>query len=975
MKPSLILVLLAAAAAPLGAQSSGGNSPLGEPVALPTGLSITPVAAPHAVFQPLNPGLPTLPSYTVDHPVTTALSPDGTQLLVMTSGYNNALDTAGNAQNNEYVFVYGVTSFPPVLQAVFPVANTFCGLAWNPNGQEFYVSGGVNDEVYVFAKSGTASLGSPVPVYSQSATIALGHKLGLGLLSNAPAPYSVEAPAPLAGGIAVNQAGTTAVVANFFNDSISVLDLQGRSKTAELDLRPGATNPAQTGVPGGEYPYWVAIAGSTAYVSSVRDREIVVVSLNGTPAVQARIPIEGQPNRMVLNQAQSLLLVAVDNSDTVAVIDTASNQVVSTFGVVAPPGLLPATALAKGANPNSLALSPDETTLYVTNGGTNSVAVVSLGSAGNGKVAGLIPTGWYPNSVTVSQDGKYLYVINAKSVPGPSLGQCRGDTQAPGIPDCQPIPSANTYVLQLEKGGLLAFPVPGSVELASLTGQVAANNRFQAINRGSAESSAAMEALRQHIQHVIYIIKENRTYDQVLGDLPVGNGDPALTEFPQPLTPNLHSLATNFVTLDNFYDSGEVSGVGWNWSTAARTTDYVEKTVPLNYASGRGTTYDYEGLNRNVNVGIASIADRVMEDPLLAIFNPADPNLLPGAVDVAAPDGNAGEAGAGYIWDEALRAGLTVRNYGFYIDLARYEGSAAINPAYIPISTNPSAAGIVQAYTTKNSLINYTDPYFRGFDQSNADFYNFQEWSREFQQYVANGNLPSLSLVRFPHDHFGNFSTALYGLGTPGTQVADNDYAVGLLVEAVAASPYASNTLIFVVEDDAQDGADHVDAHRSIAFVAGPYVKQQAVVSTRYTTVSMVRTIEDILGLTPSSLNSAAAAPMSQVFDPSQTTWTYSSIVPQILRSSSLPLPPATAQNSLPLTRRVAAYAKDRHPAAWWQKRLGDQDFDEEDKLDTPKFNLILWKGMMGNKPYPTVRDGRDLRENRAALLAGYGIE
>ncbi|HUI54947.1 MAG TPA: beta-propeller fold lactonase family protein [Bryobacteraceae bacterium] len=963
------------ATATLTAQTSGNTSPSNEPIVLPTGLSITPTAAPHSALQLLNPGVPTLPTFTADHPVTTALSPDGTQLLILTSGYNEDRDLVGQGVTNEYVFVFDTTVFPPKQQAVFPIPNAFCGLAWNPNGQEFYVSGGVDDKVYIFSQSGTAGPNN-ARVYSQAATVPLGHKIGLGLLSNAPPPFNASAPPPMAGGIAVGQSGTIAVVANFFNDSISVVDLKGRAKIAELDLRPGVSDRTKTGVAGGEYPFWVAIVGDNkAYISSQRDRELVVVNLAGTPQVSTRIPITGQPNKMILTKAQALLYVAVDNSDSVAVVNTASDQVVASFSTTAPLQILPGSDLPKGANPNSLALSPDEKTLYVTNGGSNSVAVVALNPAGGSHVIGLIPTGWYPTSVSVSLDGQFLHVVNAKSVPGPSLGQCRGDVQAPGILDCAPLPLANTYVLQLEKGGLLSLPVPGAVELADLTSTVASNNRFQAVNRGAGEVGSVMSQIRSQIQHVIYIIKENRTYDQVLGDLEVGNGDPALTEFPEPLTPNHHAMARNFVTLDNFYDSGEVSGVGWNWSTAARATDFTEKTVPLNYA-GRGLTYDWEGTNRNVNVGIASLAARLIAQPLLSLSPalPADPNLLPGAVDVAGPDGPAGEAGAGYIWDEALRAGLTVRNYGFYIDLARYQGPASANPAYVPISSTPAVNSLVQAYTTKNSLLNYTDPYFRGFDQANADFYNYQEWAREFNQFVANGNLPSLSLVRFPHDHFGSFSTALYGLGTPGMQIADNDFAVGQLIQTVAASPYAANTLIFVIEDDAQDGPDHVDAHRSIAFVVGPCVKQKAVVSTHYTTVNMVRTMEEVLGLSPSSLNSAAASPMTDVFDPYQTNWNYTAIVPNILRTSQLPMPAASERNSLPASKRVRKYSKDNHSAEYWQDKLGDEDYSEEDKLDTDRFNQALWKGMMGNKPYPTARDGKDLRQNRQALLAQYGI-
>jgi DNA-binding beta-propeller fold protein YncE len=930
-----------------------------DPIQLPDGMAITPTAAPHSSLVPLNPGLTEFPNFTLGQAVTTVLSPDGRQLLVLTSGFNR--EPRGRRNGNEYVFVYDVTGPQPVRQQVLPVPNSFCGLAWNPSGQEFYVSGGPDDKVYVFARRQKG--------FERAAAISLGHPMGLGLLSNAPAPYNGAAPKPVAAGIAVNHAGTLAVVANIYNDSISVIDLKSRKKTADLDLRPDP----QGRKAGGEYPYWVAIQGDDkAYVSSPRDREIVVIRLAAAPAVSARIPIIGQPTRMLLTRAQDRLFVAVDNSDTVAVVDTASDQVISRFGILAPPAMLAGNRLPRGANPNSLALAPDEHTLYVTDGGTNAVAVVALRSDDSGVVTGLIPTAWYPDSVSTSVDGKLLFVVNSKSIPGPNPTNCRGDGKAPNAPPCVRGPG-DQYVLFLEKASLWTAPVPPAAELAALTEQVAQNNHFDRVAQPGAGPVFAQ--LRGKIQHIIYIVKENRTYDQVLGDLEVGNGDPALTEFPEPVTPNHHAFARRFVTLDNFYDSGEVSGSGWNWSVGARTTDYTEKTVPINYA-GRGFEYDWEGTNRNVNVGIASLEERIKAQPLLSLDpqHPADPALLPGDADVAAPDGAEGEAGAGYIWDEALRAGLSVRNYGFYIDQARYD-SPGKNPAYIPISKTPFQDKIVQSYATTKALVTRTDPYFRGFDQNNADFYNFQEWEREFDQFAANGNLPSLSLVRFCHDHFGSFGTALYGLNTPALQIADNDYAIGLLAQKIAASRYKDNTLIFVIEDDAQDGADHVDAHRSVAFVIGPYVKQGVVIPERYSTVSMVRTMEALLGLAPSSLYSAASGPMTEIFDPNQSAWDYRAIVPNLLRTSQLPLPKATAENSLPPTAHILASARDWHNGKYWQKKLGDMDYDEEDKLDTPRFNRELWKGIMGSTPYPVNRSGKDLRENRDALLGQYWVK
>jgi DNA-binding beta-propeller fold protein YncE len=919
---------------------------------------ITPDAAPRSVLTGLNAEISGRRDVALGEAVTTALSPDGATLLVLTSGYNKE----GGQKLDEYVFLFDVTANPPrQLQAV-PVPNSFCGLAWNPNGQEFYVSGGVDDRVYVFTRNAGR--------FSRSAAISLGHPRGNGLLSNAPAPLNADAPKPMTAGIAVDPSGAVAVAANFYNDSITVLDLKDRKKTSELDLRPGVHDKSRIGVPGGEYPFWVAIrSDSKAYISSSRDREIVVVQLGESPAVVKRIALPGQPNRVLLNRAQDRLFVAMDNADAVAVIGAQEDRILSTFSVAAPPSIVQGVRFPKGANPNSLALSPDEQTLYVTDGGTNAVVAVALEPSGPGRVTGMIPTGWYPNSVSVSSDGRFLYVANGKSVPGPNAGNCRGGVKAPGIPDCQKTP--NQYVYNLEKASLLSLPVPPPAELEALTRRVIQNN---GLDRLSNATDPLISELRRRIQHVIYVIKENRTYDQILGDLDVGNGDPALAEFPEPLTPNHHSLARRFVTLDNFLDSGEVSGVGWNWTTAARTTDYTEKTVPPNYA-GRGFAYDWEGMNRNVNVGIGLLSDRLDAQRLLSPTpeTPADPNLLPGEADVAAPDGPSGEAGAGYLWDEVLAAGLTLRNYGVFCDLSKYE-KPRTNPEYIPISKDPFAEKLLQAVPTKKSLLKNMDLYFRSFDQNNSDFYLYREWEREFDQFVANGSLPNLSMVRLAHDHFGSFGTALYGINTPALQMADNDYAVGLLAQKVAHSPYKDNTLIFVIEDDAQDGPDHVDAHRSVAYVIGPYVKQGAVISERYTTVNLVRTIEALLGVTPSSLYSAVAAPMSEVFDLKQAEWTYNSIVPGLLRTSQLPLPAANAGNSLPPTKRVIEYARDTHSASYWQKRIGDMDYDEEDKLDTPRFNRELWKGMMGAKQYPQTRSGKDLRENREALLKAFGI-
>jgi len=960
-------VFLGLSCAALLACAWGGNTGAAPPPAgtlLPTGQTITPTAAPGSTFQPLKPGLSDNPDYAVGQAMSEALSPDGKTLLILTSGYNLVKNTASKvipADSTEWIFVYDVSGPAAVQKQALPVPNSFAGIAFAPDGQHFYVSGGKNDSVHSYGLSGGqwSELGQP---------IALGHSLGNGLL---------KTQAPVAAGLAVTADGKRLVVANLENDSVSLLDLTAGLVSTELDLRPGK-NGAAPGTPGGTYPYWVAIAGNdTAYVSSQRDREVDVLDLSGAaPKIKTRIPVPGNPNKMLLNAAQTRLYVAADNADAVSVIDTASNTLLRS---------LPTSFVAgeredgdergrrgerrfRGAAPNSLALSPDESTLYVTNGGTNSVAVLRLGRDGHEReeggsgLAGLIPTGWYPQAVAVSGDGGTLYVVNSKSLPGPNPHYCKD-----GGPTCitgsQIAWQPGQYILQLEKAGFQTIPVPERGTLAALTARVALNDGFA--RRGHERDAELMAQLRRRIKHVIYIVKENRTYDQVLGDLGTGNGDPSLVEFGAALTPNQHAIASRFVDLDNFHDSGEVSGNGWAWSTAARESDYGVKTIPLNY-SGRGAGYDTEGENRNLNIALPTVAARQAANPNV----PADPDLLPGTANVAATDGPEGEVQQGYLWNSALRAGLSLRNYGFFCDLNRY--SAAAGAAQIPEDRTPYAHGLTVTYASDPALVPLTDPYYRAYDNAFPDFYREREWEREFAQFVQNGKLPALSLVRFMHDHTGSYSTSLDGVNTPQADVADNDYAVGKLLETLSKSPYARDTVVFVLEDDAQDGPDHVDAHRSIGFVAGPYVKQGAVVSTHYSTVNMLRTIEDLLGIEHLSVYDAYQPPMSDIFDLDQAQWSFTAQLPSILA------PCAAGQTSgcsqLPIEMQAArlgpAAPAPLHDAQWWAQRTAGMDFSAEDRLDADQYNRLLWRGIKGSQAYPETRSGKDLRRNRATLIA-----
>jgi YVTN family beta-propeller protein len=926
------------------------------PKVLPTGQSISPLSVPGARIVDLNPGLADLPDFVAGGGITTVLSPDQKTLLALTSGHNLVSVTTGDKKSldsDQYVFVFDVSGDQPQQKQLIRIPNTFAGISFDPSGQKFYVGGGKDDNIHSYLLKGGSW-------QEEASAISLAHNGGNGLRR--------EETVPVTAGLAVTADGQTLVVANIQNDSVSIIDLSAEIVKQELDLRPGKIDSRHQGEPGGEYPFWVTIKGSEiAYVSSLRDREVVVVSLKppaddlsdealakasstssgaksellannpsqpDAPAtsaavVLARIKVAGNPNRMLLDHAGRHLFVAEDNSDSVDVIDTQSNEVVKTIKAAGPVDALPDRLVHyRGISPNSLAFSPDERTLYVTEGGINCVAVIDLSSEALGKgegtlrpkVLGLIPTTFYPNSVAVSGDGQRLFVVNGKSLTGPN----------PGFFERK---NPNQYVLELLRSSLLTIPVPNKEQLADTTKVVAENNQFSAKPPDSDHS--LMTYLRRQIKHVIYIVKENRTYDQILGDLDRGNGDRSLAQFGLAITPNFHHLAQQFVCLDNFYDPGDVSANGWPWSTAGRESDFGVKAVVLNYAK-RGMTYDFEGTNRDVNIGLPSLADRVAANPL----TPEDPDVLPGTADVAAPDGpNSADEGMGYLWNVALRAGKSVRNYGFFCDLSRYEEPP---PDEIPLERHPFEKKLQVAFPTKAGLIERTDHYFRSFDTAFPDYWREIEWEREFDRFVREGQMPALCLVRFMEDHMGSFKKAIDGINTPERQQADNDYAVGRLVEKVAASLFKDNTLIFVVEDDAQNGADHVDSHRSTAYVVGPFVKQGQVVSQFYTTVNLLRTIEDILGTEHLNIHTATARPMAEVFDLKQETWKFRAEPSSYLKDTGLPLADKTAA------------LHPTHDAAYWAAATAQFDFSKEDNLGDPDaFNRIIWKGLRGDVPYP----------------------
>jgi DNA-binding beta-propeller fold protein YncE len=531
-----------------------------------------------------------------------------------------------------------------------------------------------------------------------------------------------------------------------------------------------------------------------------------------------------------------------------------------------------------------LTVSANGRALYVANATNNDVAVVSLQPAApqDDKVTALIPTAWYPTGLVLSPDGTTLYVLNAK-------GEGAGPNLNGPNPTLNPSSSADQYIGSMIRGSLSIVNVSDNDQLQRYTAQVIKNNGF---DEGSSVRLAGKP--QEHviplrpgdpspIKHVIYIIKENRTYDQVLGSLGKGNGDPGLNLFGDDSAPNQRELARRFVTLDNFYADAEVSADGWNWATGALANTYVQKNWPANYSNspGRNRPYDFEGGNPATSPG----------------SNPAD----------------------AFIWNKLDDAHIGFRNYGFRV----FGGQIA--------KTEPRLAA-------------NTDLNFEGYDLSKPDSYSdllgatqptrIGEWLKEFNQYEANGNLPTMEFVRLPNDHT---SGSRAGAPTPQAYVADNDWALGQLVEAVSHSKDWVSTAIFVVEDDAQNGPDHVDGHRTIAQVISPYTQTGQVDSTFYSQVSMLRTIELIVGIAPMTQYDAAATPMLNSFSDTRNRRPYTAIKPaQTLLDAKNPAPPPG-------------------PASGGQS--DPYDWSVQDRVPEQILNQMIWTSVKGpNRQMPTPR-------------------
>lgn len=573
------------------------------------------------------------------------------------------------------------------------------------------------------------------------------------------------------------------------------------------------------------------------------------------------IKVGDNPNELCLSKNGSRLYVANANDNSVSIIDTKERKVIEVLNAALFPDA------PQGSTSNGLALSEDEKTLYVANADNNCLAVFDVSEKGQSMSKGFIPVGWYPTNVKVI--GQKLYVTNGKgfsSLPnpyGPNPVGARQNVLYQKSDSAKPVKVQ--YIGGLFRGSLSIIDTPTEKQLAVYSRQVYQNTPYTKakekeawIEKGSPIPSK--QGNKSPIKYVFYVIKENRTYDQVLGDMKEGAGDTSLVLFGEKITPNQHALARQFVLLDNFYCNAEVSADGHNWSMGAYATDYLEKTWPTSYG-GRGGKYDGEG-NR----------------------------------DIANNKG-------GFIWDFAKRAGIFYRSYGEFAD--NYKPN-------IP------------------SLKNHICPYYTGWDMNTKDTTRFYQWRRDFDSLLAINKVPQFNTVRMGNDHTEGLKK---DRPDPYAHVADNDLAVGLFIEHLSNSPIWKETAVFIVEDDAQNGADHIDAHRTTAYVAGGFVKRGIVDHTMYSTTSMIRTIELILGLPPMSQYDAGATPMWRSFTSSAN----------ITPFKALP-------SNVDLNGKNIAVNE-------WQRRSELFDLTKEDSVPDLEFNKVLWHGIKGgNVPFPAPR-------------------
>ena len=720
------------------------------------------------------------------YPLNMVSTNDGNYAIVTTSGYRQALsvvDVKTGAVTSQ--FDYKTSKNNPNKDGLY------FGIAIHPKTGNVFVSRGAQDKVssYSVIDGKISEIGTPI-----AGTLPTGRKL----------PYHFA-------GLGFNSNGSRLLVVN--NQTSKVTNYTG-----SVTVYDSETGASIFEVPVSGFPLACAYAtrgpgaDNKAYIGSERDGVVDVVDLKNH-IVSKSIRTGNAPVGMIFNRTQTKLFVANSGSDTVSVIDTNTDKVTDTISV------RPAELRGlPGAGPLGLCLSDDEKQLYVTLGDMQAIGVIDLAKR---SLIGYSPTGWLPTSVI--QKGGHLLVASAKGVQSKN-------------PNGKPVEDKGTYIQDIIAGTVTHQMTPNAASLRKSTLQVLSNNRI----KPGLNSAKSNDLKNPGIKYVIYVVKENRTYDNVLGDLPQGNGDPSLTLFPRKVSPNQHALAERFVLFDNFHVCAEVSQDGWQWSISGMTSPYGSRNTPYNY-SGRGRSYDTEGQNNGEAVELS------------------------GMTNVAKP-------AAGYIWELCERNKVPFRNYGMYTQF--------IDPTD---KRNSEFAGARDSQPNVKVLRNNNNSSYRHYDTMYADspIYKeygfsykgqlkeygankatnrFDEWKNEFDGFVKSGVMPRFQSIRLGNDH--TMGTRA-GVPTPSSMVADNDYAVGRLIEAVSNSPFWKETAICILEDDAQAGIDHVDAHRSTAYVISPYIQRGKVDSTFYNTDSMLRTMELLLGMPPMSQYDAVATPMA----------------------------------------------------------------------------------------------------------------
>jgi YVTN family beta-propeller protein len=576
------------------------------------------------------------------------------------------------------------------------------------------------------------------------------------------------------------------------------------------------------------------------------------------------IVVAEHPNQIAVHPRDDRLFVACASSNCVSVVDTRRGLVTETIMT----SLFPRAP--EGSTPDALAVAPDGQTLYVANADNNCVAVIDISTPNESQVKGFIPTGWYPTAIAVTPDSKTLLIGVGKG--NQTLANpLHAGQPAKGGSARRPLPFP--YIGTTMSGALSIVPVPESKQLAAYTATVYRNCPYADAllditpsTRKTAIPNRVGDA--SPIQHVLYIIKENRTYDQVFGDMKKGNGDPSLVMFGEKITPNHHQLAEEFVLLDNLYCNGQVSRDGHPWSTMAYHTDYIARDWHLTYSGRKGVADDDEG--------------------------------------------NLAKAPSGYLWDACARNGLSYRSYGEYgRRVSQTDGS---------FNMEASVPGLVD-----HMCPDYAVPRPGG--KPLRDTENVEVFLKEFRQFEKDGNLPRFMIMSLGEDHTTGTKPGTF---TPEACVASNDLALGRMVEGITHSKYWPRMAIFVIEDDAQNGADHVDVHRTVGLVISPYTKRHFVDSTQYCTVSMIRSIELILGLPPLSQYDAAARPMFASFSDQPDLTPYQAVPAQIALDS--------------------INAKTAYGAA----RSSRMDFSDYDRVDAFELNEILWRAIKGkDAPLP----------------------